>query len=91
MSVLKSPMISERNPIMNLLSNSMAVTYGILGRLALIAAFVFSLDGELRIAVAAIAVALWMMWSKQNLFFSIAGEMIELTAKKIEHDDEAIT
>jgi hypothetical protein len=37
--------------------------YRPLGRIALLTAFFFGLDGNLRAAIASLAVALWMMWS----------------------------
>lgn len=46
----------------------------IVGRIALIAAFVLAIGGELRGAVASLALALWMMWSALNL---VTGMMIK--------------
>ena len=56
--------------------------YTIVGRAALIFAFVLGLDGDLKIAVALLAVALWMIWSDHNVSFAMFGETVDLLAKR---------
>lgn len=51
--------------------------YRIVGRAALIFSFLLGLDGEPKIAVPLLAVALWMMWSDHNLSVMMIGESVD--------------
>ena len=62
----------------------LSYVYRIVGRTALIAAFVLAIGGELRGAVAALATSLWMMWSTQNVFTNILGSDVELVGRKVD-------
>lgn len=55
----------------------LSYTYRILGRIALIAAFLLALGGELHGAVASLAVALWMMWSSLTLYIAMVGKDVD--------------
>ncbi len=61
----------------------LSYVYRILGRIALVAAFLLAIAGELRGAVASLAVALWMMWSTQNLINSMMGKGLELLTESV--------
>lgn len=63
---------------------ALSYAYRTVGRIALIAAFVLAIGGELRAAVAALALALWMMWSTQDVFTNILGNDIDLIGRKID-------
>jgi hypothetical protein len=56
--------------------------YRILGRIALIAAFLLAIGGELRIAIASLAFALWMIWSDVNLNVSMFRLELEERTKQ---------
>jgi len=58
--------------------------YRIVGRVALIGAFILALYGDLKLAVASIAVALWMMWSAQSLFLTMIGQEVGSLNKESE-------
>lgn len=62
----------------------LSYVYRIIGRTTLVAAFLLAIAGELRWAVAALAVALWAMWSTQNVFTNILGNDIELIGRKVD-------
>jgi hypothetical protein len=55
----------------------LSYAYRIVGRIALIAAFVLALGSELRGAVASLAIALWMMWSTTVLHIAMVGKAVD--------------
>jgi len=56
---------------------SLSYVYRIVGRIALIAAFLLALGSELRWAVASLAVALWMMWSTVIVYITMLGKDVD--------------
>ena len=57
--------------------------YWSVGRLALIVAFVSALDHDLQIALASLAVAIWMIGSQQGLIATAMGKTVDAIAEKV--------
>lgn len=69
----------------------LSFVYRVVGRIALITAFLLAIDGKLRAAVASLAVALWMMWSAQNLFIRMMGRYTDLLVEKLPEASQEVT